>query len=213
MILPRRAGSEGVYSVELYAAVRRAVSVEGLSERETARRFGPARKTVHKMLQYSAPPGYQRQKPIRRPKLEPYLDLIEQIRAEDQNRPRKQRHTAKRIFDRLKTEHGYTGGYTILKDYLRASRQQQKEMLVPLEHAPGEAQADFGQADVIIAGREQRAHFFVLDLPHSDDAFVMASPAETTEAFLEGHNQAFAYFGGVPRTIVYDNTGLRIPTM
>ena len=84
-------------------------------------------------------------------------------------------------------------------------------MFVPLTHAPGEAQADFGEAWVVMAGGEElKAHFLAMDLPHSDDCFVMAFPAETTEAFLEGHVQAFAYFGGVPTSILYDNTKLAV---
>ena len=77
-----------------------------------------------------------------------------------------------------------------------------------MAHPPGDAQADFGQALVVVAGVECKAHYLVVDLPHSDDAFVKAFPAETTEAFCDGHNAAFRYFGGVPRRIVYDNTKL-----
>jgi hypothetical protein len=83
-------------------------------------------------------------------------------------------------------------------------------MFIPLTHAPGEAQADFGEAQVVIGGVEQTAHFMVFDLPHSDDCFVQAFPAETTEAFLEGHVCAFEYFGGVPTRILYDNTRLAV---
>jgi transposase len=199
-----------VYTVELYARVRRAVLVNGMSERETAREFGLARETVRKILRYSVPPGYQRQKPARRPKLDQWVAIIDRILEDDKHQPRKQRHTAKRIFDRLKEEHGFPGGYTIVKDYVRLKRLRQREMFVPLDHPPGDAQADFGEAKVIIAGVESTAHYFVMDLPQSDDSFVMAFPAETTEAFLEGHNHAFRYFGGVPRTILYDNTKLAV---
>src|ERR1035438_4446516 len=83
-------------------------------------------------------------------------------------------------------------------------------MFIPLTHAPGEAQADFGEALVVVAGVEQKAHFLAMDLPHSDDGFVVAFPAETTEAFLEGHVRAFAYFDGVPRRILYDNTKIAV---
>ena len=69
---------------------------------------------------------------------------------------------------------------------------------MPLAHPPGDAQADFGEALVVIAGVECKAHYLVVDLPHSDDGFVQAFPAETTEAFCDGHNAAFGYFGGVP---------------
>jgi len=196
--------------VELYARVRRAVLVDGKSRRAVAREFGLARKTIGKMLEYSVPPGYQRQKPVLRPKLGPWLGVIDAILEDDKQRPHKQRHTAKRIFDRLRAEYAFTGGYTIVKDYVRSSKIGGQEMFVPLSHAPGEAQADFGEALVVIAGVEQKAHFMAFDLPHSDDCFVQAFPAETTEAFLEAHVRAFEYFGGVPSRILYDNTKLAV---
>ena len=93
---------------------------------------------------------------------------------------------------------------------MRAQRLGGQEMFVPLAHPPGDAQADFGEALVVIAGVECNAHDLVVDLPHSDDGFVQAFPAETTEAFCDGHNAAFTYFGGVPRRIVYDNTKLAV---
>ncbi|PYT16826.1 MAG: IS21 family transposase [Acidobacteria bacterium] len=199
-----------MYKVEVYARVRRAVQVDGMSIRQAARDFGLARKTIRKMLQFSLPPGYERKKPIQRPKLGPWLGIIDQILVDDRSQPKKQRHTAKRIWDRLKAEHAFSGGYTVVKDYVRQARLRHKEVFVPLVHPPGDAQADFGEALVVIAGKEQKAHFQCMDLPHSDDSFVVAFPAENTEAFLEGHTQAFAYFGGAPRTILYDNTRIAV---
>ena len=196
--------------MELYAEVRRSVYVEGLSERAAARRFGLARETVRKMLRYRLPPGYRRKKPIRCPKLDAFTGIIDQILRDDQHRPKKQRHTAKRICERLREEHAFTGGYTIVKAYVREKKLGGQEMFIPLAHPPGAAQADFGEALVVIADVERKAHYLVLDLPHSDDAFVKAFPAETTEAFCDGHNAAFRYFGGVPRRIVYDNTKLAV---
>ena len=195
--------------MEVYARVRRAVQVDGMSIRQAAREFGLSRKSIRKMLQFSVPPGYARKKPIQRPKLGPWLGIIDQILVDDQSQPKKQRHTAKRIWDRLKAEHAF-GGYTVVKDYVRQARLRHKEVFVPLAHPPGDAQADFGEALVVIAGAEQKAHFQCFDLPHSDDCFVIAFPAENTEAFLEGHNQAFACFGGVPRTMLYDNTRIAV---
>ena len=170
--------------MELYARVRRAVQAEGISEREAARQFGLARETVRKMLRYSIPPGYRRQQPARRPKLDAWVGIIDQILEQDKAQSKKQRHTAKRVFERLREEHGFPGGYTIVKDYVRLRKLSQREMFVPLEHPPGEAQADFGEAQVVIGGVERKAHYFVMELPQSDDCFVMAFPAETTEAFL-----------------------------
>jgi len=203
-------GHREVYKVEVYARVRRAVQVDGMSIRQAAREFGLARKTIRKMLQFSLPPGYERKKPVQRPKLGPWLGIIDQILVDDQSQPKKQRHTAKRIWDRLKAEHGFGGGYTVVKDYVRQARLRHKEVFVPLAHPPGDGQADFGEALVAIGGVEQKGHFLCVDLPHSDDAFVMMFPAENTEAFLEGHNQAFAYFQGVPRSILYDNTRIAV---
>ena len=199
-----------MHSVDVYLRVRRAVMVEGMSIREAAREFGLHRDTVRKMLAYSVPPGYRRQTPPRRPKLESYTGVIDWILEDDLGLPKKQRHTAKRIFERLRDEYGFGGGYTTVKDYVREHRRQTREMFVPLSHAPGQAQCDFGEALVVIGGVEQKAHYFVLDLPHSDGCFVKAYPAETTEAFLGGHVSAFAFLGGVPQSILYDNTKLAV---
>ncbi len=129
---------------------------------------------------------------------------------DDLKRSRKQRHTAKRIFERLRDEYGFDGGYTTVKDYVREHRRQTREMFVPLSHAPGHAQCDFGEALVVIGGAERKAHCFVIDLPHSDGCFVKAYPAETTEAFLDGHVSGFAFLGGVLQSILYDNTRLAV---
>src|SRR5512143_2813323 len=99
--------------VEMYAQVRFAVQIEGLSRREAARRFGIDPRTVAKMLVFSVPPGYRRSRPPARPKLDPFIGLIDQILEDDKTRPAKQRHTSKRIFERLRDEHGYGGGLTI----------------------------------------------------------------------------------------------------
>ena len=196
--------------MEIYGRVRRAVRVEGKSQRVVAREFGLSRDTVRKMLEYAVPPGYRRQQPIKRPKLGPWLGVIDAILNDDEQRPVKQRHTSKRIFERLKEEHGFAGGYTIVKDYVRTATLRGQEMFVPLAHLAGEAQVDFGEALVVIAGAEQKAHYLAMDLPPSDDCFVAAFPAEATEAFLEGHVRAFAYFGGVPTRILYDNSKIAV---
>jgi transposase len=196
--------------VELYARVRYAVRIEGISRREAARRFGIDPRTVVKMLLFSVPPGYRRSRPPARPKLDPFVGVIDGILAEDKGRPVKQRHTSKRIFERLRDEHGYLGGQTIVKDYVLSQRQRQREMFVPLRHDPGHAQVDFGEALAVIGGVEQKIHFFAMDLPHSDAGFVQAYPAETTEAFCAGHVAAFGFFGGVPQSILYDNTKLAV---
>ena len=196
--------------MELYARVRHAVQIQGISRRAAADLFGINPRTVSKMLKFSVPPGYVRTKPPFRPKLDPFTGIIDAIRAADKDRPKKQRHTAKRIFERLRDEHGFIGGITIVKDYVAGWRQRTQEMFVPLVHPPGHAQADFGEAMGIIGGVERKIHFLAIDLPHSDAIFVVACPAERTEAFCDGHVKAFQFFGGVPQSILYDNTKIAV---
>ncbi len=196
--------------VELYGRVRHAVLVDGLSRRETARIFGVNRRTVDKMLAFSVPPGYRREGSIKRPKLDPFIGVIDAILEADKTVPRKQKHTSKRVFERLRDEHGYVGGITIVKDCIFAAKQRQREMFVPLAHPPGHAQADFGEALAVIGGVERKVHFLVMELPHSDTCFLKAYPAETTEAFCDAHVSAFEFFGGVPVSILYDNTKIAV---
>ncbi|MGH8328211.1 MAG: IS21 family transposase, partial [Steroidobacteraceae bacterium] len=110
----------------------------------------------------------------------------------------------------LRDEHGYGGGLTVVKDHVRIARGRQRETFVPLSHPAGHAQVDFGEAIGVIGGIRQKIHFFCLDVPQSDAPFVKAYPRETTEAFLDGHVSAFDFFGGVPLSILYDNTSLAV---
>ena len=107
--------------MELYGRVRRACHVDGMSIREAAHVFGLHRDTVRKMLAFSVPPGYRRADPAPRPMLDPFTGVIDRILEDDEGRPVKQRHTAKRILERLRAEYGFAGGYTIVKDYVRVT--------------------------------------------------------------------------------------------
>ena len=199
-----------MFGVELYRQVRLAVFRDGLSQREAARRFGIDRGSVKKMLEHSAPPGYRRSRPPARSRMDAHAAFIEQILAADQSAPKKQRHTIQRIYERLVAERGFEGGYTTVRDYVRPRRLALKEVFVPLAHPPGHAQADFGEARAVIGGVERKIHFLVVDLPQSDAIFVKAYPAETAEAFCDGHVAAFDFLGGVPLSVLYDNTRLAV---
>ncbi|AOF95106.1 helix-turn-helix, Psq domain protein (plasmid) [Sphingobium sp. RAC03] len=129
-----------MFAVQSYAAVRHFVFVEGNSQREAAKVFGLSRETISKMCPFSLPPGYTRTKPVAKPKLGPLLPVIDAILAADRISPVKQRHSAKRIFERLRDEHGFGGGYTVVKDYVRLCRARGRETFVPLAHPPGHAQ-------------------------------------------------------------------------
>lgn len=161
-----------MFALQVYAAVRHFVFVEGHSRREAARVFGLSRETVLKMCRLSLPPGYTRTKPVAKPNLGLLLPAIDAILEADRVGPVKQRYTAKRIFERLRDEHGYGGGYTVVKDYVRLARARGRETFVPLSHPPGHAQVDFGEAVAVIGGVRQKIHFFCMDLPQSDAPFV-----------------------------------------
>ena len=191
--------------MEVYLQVRRAHFDEGRSKRSIARDFGLARGTIDKMCAFSVPPVYRREKDVRRPKLDGFTDIIDGWLLKDLERPKKQRHTAKRVYDRLCAEKGFTGGYTTVKDYVRSQRQKAREMFIPLAHPAGHGQADFGEAVVVLGGVEQKVHFFAFDLPQSDACYIRAYHAATSEAWVDGHVRAFGFFGVVPLSVVYDN--------
>lgn len=199
-----------MYSVDLYSRVRLACHVDGKSNSEVARLFGIDRKTVAKILKHSVPPGYRRSSPPVRPKLDAFVGIIDQILEDDKRFIKKQRHTARRIHARLRDEHGFTGGITIVTDYVREKQRRAREVFVPLSHAPGHAQVDFGETLGVIGGVERKLHYIAISLPHSDAFFMKAYPTETTEAFCDGHNAAFAFFGGVPLSLLYDNTVIAV---
>ena len=127
--------------------------------------------------------------------------MIDAILEADVKVHRKQRHTARRIFERLRDDYGFDGQYTLVKDYVRKRGRRGQEMFVPLSHAPGHAQCDSGAAVAIVGGVECKVHYFVLDLPHSHGCFVNTYPAKTTEAFLDGHGSAFAFLGGASNAV------------
>lgn len=193
-----------------WAEIRRRVLVDGLTKRAACRAYDIHWDTLQKILEHPEPPGYRRTAPRPRPKLGPFLGVIHQILEDDKKAPKKQRHTARRLFERLRDEHGYTGGLSIVKEAVAAWRARSAEVFVPLAHPPGEAQVDFGEAEVTLDGRPTKVALFVMTLPYSDATFVCAFPRECTEAFLEGHVRAFAFFGGVPRRISYDNLKIAV---
>jgi transposase len=188
-----------------YDLVRRMYYRDDLTYREINRLTGHHRETIKKMLKHSSPPGYRLQQPRPKSKLDPYLPIVDKILEDDRSVSKKQRHTAKRIFDRLKDEHGFTGGYTIIKDYVREKKLRLKEVFLPLVQKPGTDQVDFGGVKVIIGGVLQKAHMFCMALPYSDAMVMQVYPTEAFEAVAAGHTTAYAFFEGVPPESLYDN--------
>jgi len=196
--------------MELWTEVRRRVLTGELSKRAACREYGLHWQTLEKILGHVEPPGYRQQAPRQRPKLERFLPLIFEILEADKKAPRKQRHTAQRIFDRLAAEQGFDGCYTSVKEVVRAWKQGRQEVFLPLAHPAGAAQADFGFAYVDLAGQRVQVALFVMTLPYSDALFVQAFSRECTEAFQEGHRRAFEFFAGVPTRVSYDNSRIAV---
>jgi transposase len=195
--------------MEQWTEIRRRVLIEGVPKRQILRETGMHWTTLEKILAHSAPPGYRLQKNRLKPKIGPYRDRIVQILEADKAGPKKQRHTVKRIYERLQSE-GYTGGYTAVKDVVRKVKARSREVFVPLVHRPGEGQVDFGHALAKLGGRLRKVAFFVMALPFSDAFFLQAFERECTETFWEGHVQAFAFLGAVPWRLSYDNSRVAV---
>jgi len=196
--------------MEFWKEVRRRVLTKELSKRRACDEYGMGWQTLKKILTHDEPPGYRQSKPRLKPKIQPFLPIIHQILVDDRQAPKKQRHTAWRIFERLRDEHQFTGKYTIVKDAVRAWKQSHQEVFLPLVHPPGEAQVDFGEATIRLAGHPTKVALFVMTLPYSGAIFIQVFPRECTETFLEGHRRAFEYLGGVPRRISYDNSAIAV---
>jgi transposase len=196
--------------MELWSEIRRRVTTGELSMRQACSEYKLNFRTMQKIVANAEPPPFRPAQPRGKPILGRFLPVIEQILEADRHAPPKQRHSARRIYERLCDEHGYQGCPSIVRDAVRLSKQRQAEAFVPLLHPPGEAQADFGRAEVIVAGVQHQAALFVLTLPHSNARFGCLFPRECTETFHAGHDRAFAFFGGVPARISYDNTKIAV---
>lgn len=195
--------------MEQWIEFRRKICNEQVPIRQLSRETGIHRQTLRKIRDNSEPPGYQRSKDVKKTKIGPYLNEIRDIVESDKQMPKKQRHTAKKIWQVLRSR-GFDGGYTIVKDAVREIKKTSKEVFMPLNQPPGEAQVDFGYALANFDGTLKKVAFFVMTMVHSDAMFVMAFPGECTEAFMEAHVRAFDFFGCVPRRIIYDNSRIAV---
>lgn len=187
--------------------IRKKHFVEGWSIRKISRNLDVARQTVRKALKSSEIPKYNLTKAKSCPVMDPFKDVINEWLEQDKLAPKKQRHTARRIFDRLCEEYGFKGSESSVRRFVKLVKDEyQAEMFVPLTADWGEqAQVDWGRAKVYIAGKLTEVSLFCLRLKASLVPFVWASPTEKLEAFLEGHKRAFEWLGGVPANLVYDN--------
>lgn len=181
---------------------------EGVSIRELARTFHCSRRTVRRALADPGPWTYERRRPVRKPVMGPVAGIVMRWLEEDLERPRKQRHTAKRIWERLVAEYDFPGAETTVRQWVRAHRPTStRAVTLPLAHDPGaEAQIDFGEATVGLAGRDTKVRLFCARLAYSTRDVVRAYEREERSAWLDGHVNAFAIWGGAPGRCWYDNS-------
>jgi len=187
--------------------IRRAYFLEGMSMREIAREQGHSRHTVKKAIESAEAGEYTLQQRRAAPVLGCYMSRIDELLAESERQPRKQRYTGHIIYQLLQKE-GYTGSEPSVRRYIGLRRREGKRraVFIPLEFDPGvDAQVDWAEAEAIIAGEQVTVHLFLMRLCYSRKLFVRAYPAERQEAFFEGHVLGFRHMGGTPRRISYDN--------
>jgi transposase len=200
-----------MYSMVDKEYVRKKHFVDGWSIRRLSIQLNMARQTVRKLLADAELPAYTRQLERACPVMDPYRAFIEQILEEDKSAPVKQRHTSARIFERLSEEHGFSGGESTVRHYIRKLKGTAQECFLKLEANPGEQmQIDFGHAEINLGGTRTKVCLFCMRLKYSLVPYVVAFPTERLEAFLEGHVRGFTYFGGIPKEGLYDNVTTQV---
>ena len=198
--------------VELFEQIRRDREFAGMSTHALAGRYGVHRRTVRQALESPVPPARKRPEGRPAPRLGEWRALIDSWLIADRDAPRKQRHTAKRIHERLRDEHGVEVSERHVRRYVRERRQQLGELVdevfVPLCSEPAaEAEVDWGEATAVIAGVPTKVYLFLMRSCFSGACFVQAHVRENQQAFLEGHVGALEFFGGVFGLVRYDNLG------
>ena len=190
-----------------YLEIRKAHAA-GESIRSIAARLGHCPKSVRRAIhsQTGEPLPYTRTKPVGYPKLGPFVAIIDQILRDDESAPKKQRHHARRIYERLKAERGYDGSYYPVRRYVASLTQSNRETFMRLDHVPGRRmEFDFGQVQVDYPEGRRTTDVLSGVWTHSNRCFLIALPTQRTESILEGMSQAFEHFGCVPREVWWDN--------
>ena len=192
-------------TVDDFARIRQAHR-DGMSVNEICRRLHHSKATVRKALTNATPAKYTRRQAVTHAKLGRHLAVIEQILTEDEQAPPKQRHTAQRIFERLRDEQSYEGGYDAVRRYVAKRRNVHRETFIPLSHEPGQRlECDFGHIYVDLGGERRQVPVLILVWSYSNCPFAVALPSQKTEAILEGMARGLEFFDSVPREVWWDN--------
>jgi len=195
--------------VDQYGYIRIAHRVYGKSVRQIARETGHSKNTIKKLLrgEYC---GYRSRTSQPYPVLGPYLNIIDKWLTDDKTQPKKQRHTAVRIYRRLKQEHGFFGAETTVRRYVKEAKLRLglrgQQAFIPCEPTiGGEAEVDWGSCHAIIDGQSVKLKHFCMRSKYSGKHFVCCYPCERQQALFDGHIRAFSFFGGIFPVLIYDN--------
>ncbi len=196
--------------MDQYEYIRTAQRVYGKNISELARQTGHSRNTIKKALR-GEPWGYSEREQQQFPVLGPYRPLIEEWLKKDKEQPKKQRHTARRVYNRLRTEQGYQGSESNVRRYVRMVQMElgldlSSQVFIACEPEIGqEAEVDWGTAIAVVGGEKVRLKFFCMRSKYSGKHFVRFYPCERQQAFFDAHIQAFAFFNGIFPVLIYDN--------
>jgi transposase len=191
--------------------IRRLHFIQRYSIREISKELHHSRDTVRKAIRDASVPKYHLAKARPSPVMDPFKSIIEKWLEEDRSQPRKQRHTAHRIYQRLVSEHSFSGGERTVREYVSRLKPNLQEMFIPLEFDPGaDAQCDWGEAFVYMGDKLVPVQALCMKLSYSGKPFVMAFPTQRQEAFFEGQHQSFNWYQGTPARISYDNLILAV---
>jgi len=205
-------GGERMLSMTSIDEIRRMYFDLGMKISEIERKSEHDRKTIRKYISetdFSSGDQKQKSNETKVSKLDPYKEAIDNWLIEDKRYRKKQRHTAKRVFDRLGDEfEGFDCSYRLVAEYVKIKKKEiysNKNIFLPLEHPPGEAQVDFGQAQFYENGTLINGHYLVMTFPYSNAGFMQMFKGEAIECFLQGMKNIFNHIGGVPYKIWFDN--------
>ena len=192
--------------MEDFELIRRLVLVDGLSQREVAQKLNKSRKSIRNALTNSEPGEYDLKEPRTRPITAPIVPIVKTWIEQDRSKPRKQRHTKTRIFERLRDEYQFTGSRRAVSDLVSKLLDKPVEVFCPIDHPPGdEVQIDWGEATVVLAGQSTKVMIFCARSAYSKATFVRAYLRDDMVSFLDAHVWLFQQLGGVPKKLAYDN--------
>jgi len=195
--------------MDQYEMIRTGCRVYSKNISEMARMTGHSRNTIKKAVR-GEPWGYKERTHQPFPVLEKYLTIIDGWLKGDKDKPKKQHHTARRVYNRLVEAHGYQGGESTVRRYVRFAKMSlgidTPCAFIPCEPDAGhEGEVDWGTATAILAGEEVRLKFFCMRSKYSGKHFVRFYFCERQQAFFDGHIHAFSFFGGIFPVLIYDN--------